>query len=363
MFFLQQGLTGIKEVKTAGIEQNFIEKYNFSNFKHTRAGQKFQTIQAIPRLILEFILLLAVFGLFGLLKFRNFDTVFIVSELSIFAAAAFRILPSLNKIINAIQNIRFTNNYLNQLQNELSIIENNILQTRNSHISSWDCLQKISIEINEFSHLGSKKKILYNINFEIFKGDSIGIIGESGEGKSSLLDLIMGLHFVESGYVKVNNINIQENIALWQKKIGYVPQTIFLLDDTLRSNIIFNNSDHLVDENALMEAIKLANLNNFVTNLEYGLDTQVGEGVVRLSGGQRQRIGIARALYRKPELLILDESTASLDLDTEENVINSIEGLFGKTTVLIVSHRLSAIKKCNRIFRITKGNLFESPIC
>jgi len=172
----------------------------------------------------------------------------------------------------------------------------------------------------------------------------------------------MGLHILEYGNVMVNDIGIVSNIVEWQKKIGYVPQSVFLLDDTIVNNILFNNSDDILDQGALNDAIRLANLTDFISNLEFGLDTKVGEGGIRLSGGQKQRIGIARALYRKPELLILDESTSALDVDTEEKVINSIEGLFGKKTFIIVSHRLSAIRKCNRVFKISKGSLVEFKI-
>jgi len=362
MFFLQQGLTGIKEIKTAGIEQKFIDNYNLSNYIHTRVGQKFQTIQAIPRLILELILLIAVLSLVAILKFRKFDSLYIVSELSIFAAAAFRILPSLNKIINSLQNLKFTENYLNQLNQELSNSESYIIKSECINVNSWDNLRTMSIHIKEFCYEGTNKIILKNLDLNIFKGDSIGIIGESGAGKSSLLDIIMGLHILEYGNVMVNDIGIVSNIVEWQKKIGYVPQSVFLLDDTIVNNILFNNSDDILDQGALNDAIRLANLTDFISNLEFGLDTKVGEGGIRLSGGQKQRIGIARALYRKPELLILDESTSALDVDTEEKVINSIEGLFGKKTFIIVSHRLSAIRKCNRVFKISKGSLVEFKI-
>ena len=208
-----------------------------------------------------------------------------------------------------------------------------------------------------FHYPNTKRASLKSINLKIDINKTVGIIGESGAGKSTLVDIILGLLTPSNGKVLVDGVDIEENIKSWQKQIGYVPQNIYLLDDTIKKNIALGIKEEEIDKNRLSFAIKSAQLELFVDQLPDGIDTNVGEKGVKLSGGQRQRIGIARALYNKPNILILDEFTSSLDIETEEKVMKSISYIKGKITVIIISHRPSIINQCDQVFKISNGEI------
>ena len=210
-----------------------------------------------------------------------------------------------------------------------------------------------------FSYSEDGGKNLHNINLAINQGDTVGIIGKSGSGKSTLVDVILGLLKPNEGVVKVDRKDIELNKRCWQNQIGYVPQAIFLTDDSLRRNVAFGLSDEEIDESAVNFAINAAELTIFIDNLPSGLDTIVGENGVRLSGGQRQRIGIARALYHNPSVLVLDEATSSLDIETEKSIMNTIESLHGKKTIIIISHRLNTVKYCDYLYKIDSGCIIK----
>jgi ABC-type multidrug transport system fused ATPase/permease subunit len=201
--------------------------------------------------------------------------------------------------------------------------------------------------------------VLSNINLKIVSGEAVGFVGQSGSGKSTLIDLMLGLLEPQSGSVLINGQEISQVKTAWQKTIGYIPQTIFLMDDSLRRNIAIGIADKEVDEVAIVEALKSAQLEEFVASLPEGLDTVVGERGVRLSGGQRQRIGIARALYHRPSVLVLDEATSSLDTETEHGVMKAVQALQGDKTVIIVAHRLSTVEYCDRLYRLDAGRIVD----
>ena len=210
-----------------------------------------------------------------------------------------------------------------------------------------------------FSYPSRKEFSLSKLSMSIKKGDFVGIIGETGSGKSTLINLIIGLLKPSQGEVEVDQLNIDSNLSGWYKKIGYVPQSIYLTDDTIRRNIAFGLNENDIDDSLIKESIVKANLEEFIKNLPNGLDTIVGEKGIRLSGGQQQRIGIARALYRDPEILILDEATSSLDQLTEKKIMESIQFLKRKKTLIIVTHRLSTVQNCDRILFIEKGKIIK----
>jgi ABC-type multidrug transport system fused ATPase/permease subunit len=215
----------------------------------------------------------------------------------------------------------------------------------------------LTLENLQFSY--SSIPVIKNISLEIESGTTIGFIGESGAGKSTLLDLILGLITPDSGDIKVNGNSILKDPNSWQRIIGYVSQNIYLTDDTLKNNIAFGIPDNQIDTNRVNESIQLAQLESFVNKSEFGIETIVGERGVKLSGGQKQRIGIARALYHNPSVLILDEATSSLDLNTESEVMDAINALHGQKTILIIAHRLSTLQSCDKIFRIENGMIFQ----
>ncbi|MFM2242486.1 MAG: hypothetical protein RLZ97_1341 [Verrucomicrobiota bacterium] len=218
----------------------------------------------------------------------------------------------------------------------------------------------IEIRNVTFRYANATRLALDGISLTISKGETVGLIGASGAGKSSLVDLVLGLLRSDEGEIKVGNHSISDNLRAWQNQIGYVPQTIFLTDDTLRRNIAFGIPDGSIDDDAVQRSLKSAQLDEFVRSLPEALETIVGERGIRLSGGQRQRIGIARALYHDPEVIVLDEATSALDGSTESEVIDAIDALKGSKTVIIVAHRLSTLENCDRIFRLEDGRLMET---
>jgi len=217
----------------------------------------------------------------------------------------------------------------------------------------------IKIDKVNFSYESRPLLVLSNISANISIGSQVGFVGESGSGKTTLVDIILGLLRPSDGFIKVDGTDIQKNLSNWQKNIGYVPQDIYLSDDTLRNNIAYGLNSNEIDEKSLKEATKVANLDKFVKNLPDGLNTMVGEHGVRISGGQRQRVGIARALYSNPNILILDEATSSLDINIEKEIMKEISKLKGKKTVIIVAHRLSTVSQCDKLFKLEKGKIIK----
>jgi len=213
-----------------------------------------------------------------------------------------------------------------------------------------------------FRYPGTEIFALQDISLSISKGSSVGFIGGSGAGKSTLVDILLGLLFPVSGAVTVDGVNIQSNLRGWQDRIGYVPQSIFLTDDTLRRNVAFGLPESQIDDSAVWRALEYAQLDEFVRELPQRLETVVGERGVRLSGGQRQRIGIARALYHDPNVLVLDEATSSLDTTTESGVMEAVRSLHGQKTILIVAHRLSTVAHCDHVFRLGNGKLADERL-
>ena len=206
-----------------------------------------------------------------------------------------------------------------------------------------------------YAYPGTEKKIFDHANLEIPVGKSVGIVGTSGSGKSTVVDILLGLLKTHQGTICADGINIKDNYRSWLRNVGYIPQMIFMLDDTIRKNVAFGISEEEMQEDRIWEVLKEAQLDEFIKSLPEGLDTGIGERGIRLSGGQRQRIGIARALYNNPEILILDEATSALDNDTEAAIMESINRLHGKKTLIIIAHRLQTIENCDIVYRIADG--------
>jgi ABC-type multidrug transport system fused ATPase/permease subunit len=276
--------------------------------------------------------------------------------LGLFAAAAFRLMPSVNRAIFAIQSSRFFGSVVDTLYSEFRLIDANPAVARGGPMP---LAKSLAIDRVSFRYPATDAYALRDVSLTIPHGTSVGIIGSSGAGKSTLVDVILGLLIPESGAVLVDGVDTHNNLRRWQDQIGYVPQTIYLTDDTLRRNVAFGLANERIDEAAVLRAIHAAQLDEFVKESPRGLDTIVGERGVRLSGGQRQRIGIARALYHDPPVLVLDEATSSLDTLTEGGVIDAVRALQGDKTVIIVAHRFSTVEHCDRIFRLDRSKLVE----
>jgi ABC-type multidrug transport system fused ATPase/permease subunit len=356
---LMQGLGGIKDIKIIGKEDYFLEEFKQKNELLSKINSKINTTDQMPRLYLEFVAVASLSGLLIIMVLTKRPVDHIIPVLGIFVAAAFRMIPSINKIMYSSQRIIYSMPVLDLLYNEFKMFKD---LTSNKKYNTYPISFKNTISLNEinFKYQTSQNQTITNITFDIKKGDSIGIIGESGAGKSTLVDILLGLLMPETGSISVDNIEINEsNIRDWQLNLAYVPQTIYLTDDTLRNNIALGIGEEEIDYQKLDNAIKGAQLEDFVKSLEEGLSTKVGERGVRLSGGQRQRIGIARALYRNTEILVFDEATSALDNQTETEVMDAINNLKKSKTLIIIAHRLSTISKCDHIIKLSKGKIVE----
>ena len=353
---LQHGLGGAKDVKLLGREKDFLAQYQVHNIGSARFAGRQATLQTLPRLWME---LLAVAGLAALVSTmigQGKPLEAVLPTLGLFAAAAFRLMPSVIRILGAAQNTRYHLPVINVLYDELRLLQE-ARDAQREQLLPFN--HTLTLEQVSFHYMSAKTLVVREVSMSISRGASVGFIGSSGSGKSTLVDIILGLLTPDSGGVKVDGVDIQTNLRGWQNQIGYVPQSIFLTDDTLRRNIAFGLPGDQIDEAAVWRAIRAAQLEQFVGDLPDGLDTLVGERGIRLSGGQRQRIGIARALYHDPAVLVLDEATSSLDTDTERGVMNAVLALQGEKTVLIVAHRLSTVEHCDYLFRFEKGRIAD----
>lgn len=351
---LQQGLGGAKDVKLLGREEDFLSQYNYHSNVSTHVGQRQSALQQFPRLWLEFLSIVGLVALVFTMIGQGKPLDALLPTLGLFAAAAFRLMPSVNRVLIALQSLRFAVPVINTLHNELEkIVE--VSQPTQNHVPSIK--KSLILEQVSFRYPSTDKVSLQNINLKVNCGTSVGFIGGSGAGKSTLVDIILGLFSPDNGIVKVDGIDIQDCLREWQDQIGYVPQTIYLTDDSLRRNIAFGLSEEEINDEAVWQAVRAAQLEGFVSELPNGVNTVVGERGIRLSGGQRQRIGIARALYHDPPVLVLDEATSSLDTNTERDVMKAVQALRGIKTILIVAHRLSTVEHCDYLFRMERGRI------
>lgn len=353
---LQQGLGGVKEVKIMGREQLFLEEHKRSVDASMEVDRRFMMLQVIPRLWLE---LLAIVGLVVLVlaMISSGDSVSeVLPVLGLFAATSFRIIPSINRILASVQTLGYSKPIIrsvyDDLQLSLPVVPRMGTEIR---FSKAVCFENVN-----FKYSNAAGNANENLSFCIGRGEAIGIIGHSGAGKSTLVDILLGLLQPTSGSVLVDGIDIQNNLRSWQDHIGYVPQTIYLVDDTVSRNIAFGLPDDMIDHDAVARSIKAAQLDEFVSSLPDGLNTIVGERGVRLSGGQRQRIGIARALYNDPEILVLDEATSSLDTETEQGVMDAVKQLLGTKTIVIIAHRTTTVSYCTKVYKMDNAQIVGS---
>ena len=354
---LTQGLNGIKIVKIFNKENIFINKFNLNSFRSAKVGQYASIFNQIPRLSIEFIsvFLLIIFMLFNVENSSNLLNYF--PKIALFGAAAFRLLPSINRLANNFQILRYASPVVSKIYEEFPLKGEENHNQKN--VSNFIFNKEIKIENLSFKYPENNENILENITLEIKSGESIGIVGETGSGKSTLVDIICGLLRCNEGSFLIDGHKIkEENIKAWQQNIGYVPQNVYLLDDTIKENIIFGKKTNDRNINSLSESIKSAQLENLISNLPNGLETIVGERGARLSGGQIQRIGIARALDNNPKLLIFDESTSALDTKTERELIKDIIKLKANKTLILISHRLSVLENCDRIYEVKDKKIF-----
>lgn len=357
-----QALGGIKELKVCNIEKFYLKNYKKSYDHYSDAHIGYLWINSLARPIMESICIGALLGFVALRIYLGADLVVFVPIISAFVVAAIRMLPSFSRISNNISAITFYRLSMKNLYTEMIKMEGKVKKIIDE--SSDETIISIDNAINVenltfFYPSRPEKKVIDNVSFKINSCESIALIGSSGSGKTTFVDLLLGILRPQYGSVISDGVNIYEHLGAWHRLIGYIPQNIYLIDDTIRANVALGLDRKLVNDEDVWEALREAQLDEFVVGLDGGLDSRVGDRGIQLSGGQRQRIGIARALYRKPQLLILDEATSALDNDTEEAVMAAINNLSGKLTMVIVAHRLTTIKKCDVIYEIEDGKIIE----
>lgn len=374
---INHALGGLKETKIIGCEAYFEHQLQQQCRTYEKSAALFNITQKLPRSIIETILVLFLVFFISISQLFFGQSLYnITAVLGVFAVASIRLIPAVTNSINSVnkmQNGSYALDmlYLDLKETERQKVDKNIKLSFNSRVLNQSASRQFESKVMTFSdrvelsnitynYSGSSQVAIENISMMINKGESIALIGKSGAGKTTLVDVILGLLKPEVGDIKVDDMSIYKNLRSWQNLIGYIPQSIFLIDDTVERNIAFGVADNLIDAERLNKAIKAAQLEELVEQLPEGIKTEVGEQGIRLSGGQRQRIGIARALYHEREILVLDEATAALDNETERLVSESIRSLAGSKTMIIIAHRLSTVEHCDRVYRLEQGRVIQS---
>ncbi len=354
--WILQSVSGIKEIKAGKKEQFFIDSYSVYGKLATEAQRRSSLLSNIPRLAIETVSMCAILVLLAVMVAGGKDMVKLLPELAAFAVASVKLLPGVNRISSYRSQMAYYEPMLDktveliQEAGEFQIGRDFIMEEKEDVFISLEkncCLDHVT-----FTYPDGQEPVLEDVLMEIPFGKSVGIVGPSGAGKSTVVDILLGLLKPQSGRVLSDGIDVSEHMASWLSNIGYIPQMIYMLDDTIRRNIAFGCLDREIEEEKVWEALKEAKLDEFVRKLPKGLDTVIGERGIRLSGGQRQRIGIARALYTNPLMLIFDEATSALDNQTEADIIESMDALHGKKTMVIIAHRLTTIESCDMVYRV-----------
>lgn len=363
--WVNQGLGSIKETKVLGCEQFFIDSFTESVYRYSRAQRFMQTTNAMPRLLIETLAILAMLTIVISMLVRGHSIVSVLPVLAMFAAAAFRLLPSINRIAGFVHMIRFNQAAVDVVHRDLTLSdacpEPAGLPLPNSKPAENRTPFRNAIELRDvvYRYPETEADALKGISIKIPRGASAAFIGPSGAGKTTLIDIILGLLKPSSGQILVDGRSIHEDLGAWQRKLGYIPQTLYLFDDSIRRNVAFGVPDDQIDDAKVWAALESAQLKGLLEKMPKGLDTEVGERGIRISGGERQRIGIARCLYHDPEILVLDEATSALDSVTEDEISRTIQSLSGQKTLLIIAHRLSTVKACGIVFSVHDGTLDE----
>lgn len=354
-----EGFGGTKEIKVLNRELFYVNKFYKSSKRNSEALTHQAYINGLSKPILETIAIAIIFIIAIFLSYKNESLDTIIPILALFGFASVRLMPSINQIIGGYSSIRYSLPAIDPVYSDFEKL--------NTEFRSRITDEKASIRIqynNEihfrnvsYRYPTSETESLSNVDLRISKGKAIAFVGSSGAGKTTIVDLLLGLLTPLSGQILIDGDDLQQNISSWQKQIGYIPQHIFLADNSIRNNIALGIEDNEIDDSKIWNAVKLAQLENLVNELPDGIHTEIGEKGVRLSGGQRQRIGIARALYHNPKVLIMDEATSALDNLTEKYIVEEIEKLKGIRTVIIIAHRLTTVQKCDTIYYMEKGEL------
>lgn len=361
--WILQSLNGIKSIKVGCTEDFFEGKYSSHAANEVESDRKNQIFSGMPRMITEAVTIAG--ALLMMLIFMDYGVSLedLFPQLSAFVVAAARLIPSANRISTVINQLPYLEGALDNILTNLEATEKDLEEMALLEEQSKQDRPELSfehgVELSDvtFAYESAEKNVLCNANMEIALGQSVGIVGASGAGKTTAIDIILGLLKPQGGQVLVDGVNIEKNLPSWLSHLAYIPQQIFLMDDTIRENVAFGKHRDEIDEQAVWNALREAQLEEFVKGLPDGLDTTIGEAGVRLSGGQRQRIGIARALYNNPDILFFDEATSALDNETEAAIMESIDHFKGRKTLIIIAHRLTTIENCDIVYRVENGEI------
>lgn len=362
--WIDQSVMGIKEIKIANKENYFINEYSRCGAGYVDAVQKYNIYNATPRLLIETVCIAGLVLYLIIQIASGKEVTAMITQIGVFAVAAMRLLPSANRINNYLTSISYfepffmgVSDNLQEEINDRSVNYSAQAYEARKEIRKLPVREKIELKGIVYKYPNTEVLIFDHADMEIPVGCSVGVVGTSGAGKTTIIDVLLGLLTLQEGRILADGVEVREHYEEWLKNIGYIPQTIFMIDASIRKNVAFGVPDEEIDDNKVWEALKEAQLDEFVRGLPEGLDTGIGERGIRLSGGQRQRIGIARALFEDPEVLVLDEATSALDNETEAAIMDSINRLHGRKTLIIIAHRLQTIEKCDMVYRVENGRI------
>jgi len=357
--WLSQTVGGIKEIKVIGRENYFIDEYSERGAHYVAAMERLSLFSNAPKLLIETVCIagMVAYMLAVILAGKNLTEM--MPALSAFAMAAVRLMPSANRINNQLTQLAYYEPFFMNVSDNLldETSEKNIDMSYAKDAEKMEVSKEILLKDITYKYPGTEKLIFDHAEMSVPVGSSVGIVGGSGAGKTTIVDILLGLLNLQGGVITADGKDIMQNYRGWLKNVGYIPQAIFLLDDDICHNVAFGVPEEEIDEDRLWYALKEAQLDEFVKSLPEGVHAGIGERGIRISGGQRQRIGIARALYNDPEVLILDEATSALDGDTEAAIMDSINRFMGRKTLIIIAHRLQTIEKCDMVYRVADGKI------
>lgn len=365
-----QSIYGLKDVKVLHREEFFVRNYYESGAIGANVARNYAVMNNAPRLLIETVFIAAMLSFILVFTLQGGDFTELFSKLAAFAAAAVRVMPATNRINTYLSEIAYAQpclDYLYENLTESMKLDVNgsvtgLLGEKKAENPPLILTDRIALDHISYTYPNTDKPIFTDAHMEVKKGQSVGIMGPSGAGKSTIVDILLGLLHVQEGTITCDGRNVFENYPSWLAKIGYIPQAIYLIDESIRDNIAFGIDADKIDDERIWEALEEAQLKSFVEELPEGLETTIGDRGVRISGGQRQRLGIARALYHNPEILVFDEATSALDGDTETAVMEAINSFHGKKTMVIIAHRLNTIEKCDVIYKVENGKITETTL-
>lgn len=369
-----QSIYGLKDVKVLHREEFFVRNYYESGAIGANVARNYAVLNNLPRLLIETVFMAAMLLFIMLYMLRGGDISVLIPQLSAFAVAAVRVMPSASRINTYLSQIAYSQPCLDYLYENLTaemkvdvngsvtgLTQGDQGQTETDR-HPLELKDKIVLDHISFTYPNTEKPIFTDAHMEVHKGQSVGIMGPSGAGKSTIVDILLGLLHAQEGTITCDGVSIFDDYASWLGKIGYIPQAIYLIDESIRDNIAFGIDADKIDDKRIWEVLEEAQLKEFVEELPDGLDTTIGDRGVRISGGQRQRLGIARALYHNPEILVFDEATSALDGDTEKAVMDAVNSFHGRKTMVIIAHRLNTIAKCDVIYKVENEKIVESSL-